>query len=1042
MSIALSHQITSRKIDRVGAAKASQVPTQRSLVPARDLLQRKEGQCACGGGCPRCRERRQPLQSQFAVSEPGDVLEREADQIADRVMRMSISETAAPKNGANSQSNSTPSTIHRKCEACEEVNDEVAEKFVMRKESFASVAPTPPADAPPSIKNVIRSRGQPLDFEIRSFFEPRFGAELSQVRIHTDSAGGRSARAIDAKAYTLGHHIVFGSGEYSPHTESGKYLVAHELAHVQRQAGFGTHHPLPRDGFIQRKKAGGAGTSQIRLLSYEEAADILGDAMSTSIDQSNSALTVIEKTLEMPFTNQNSDLRIKRLVAAISLLEASDAAIVYTALTSPANEKQKHLKERFGRLASRFRKPLFDLLQQKANAPAAKSDDAQEAQPKYHEGKAVWVEMHPGVFGYVPEPGMTLGTVASYLSTNPHLVEGLAKLNNGIAADKPLEPGQPVIVPIELVNRDQAIGEMSVSTRQQIGSALQANAQAAQVERLIRVKPGLRGPGMHGLFPVTTASLSQAASVVAKAVEALWKIMKGAAYGIAFAGGVVHGFLASLWDTVSGIAKMIYGLLDSIFSGDLKSDITKFIDGLKQLTWDKVKEMIGDWAAGWEKKLNSPSPWVAGHAHGYLTGYVMAEAAMLLLSGGTTAGLKAAFWTSRIGIALKASSAFIAAEQKVAKLVEAGGKVAEVVDRIRDSRVGGAIKAVEKGVEVAGWTVDKIGKALSLPGDIAVYVVEKALTHAKRLGPFFERIGNLTSNAKKWLFGCRSPCNWAPDIVEKLMVRFADEEIEILCNSANRLELMQKKWFEKTVSAGGDLPDGYHWRDGDIVRNPGKRKAEYAPLAYDKQSKKIKVGISGERISNPSVMNRNYKLQVRETIKERYKGKKLSDKDLDTKVAKEVSEHAVHHLIPDNLVQDHPLGKAARKAGYDLDRGPNLQGLRKNQDLTNMDAGDIGHWSSHPKYDALVEAQLTKVQKALEKEFKSLDKVPNERMLDEMKKIEDMFRKEFQNSTVPIDPKTGRLVELTRLKAEEELYAAVTHDAGGQGERSDLSSRS
>jgi hypothetical protein len=269
--------------------------------------------------------------------------------------------------------------------------------------------------------------------------------------------------------------------------------------------------------------------------------------------------------------------------------------------------------------------------------------------------------------------------------------------------------------------------------------------------------------------------------------------------------------------------------------------------------------------------------------------------------------------------------------------------------------------------------------------------------------------------------------------VENLLKHLRDDkQLEVLCDSANRAKLMNEKWFEKTVAVGDKLPDGYYWRDGEIVRNPGKRKENYAPLEYDKQAKKIQVSLSGERISNPSVMNKNYKDAVRERIKQAHSGKPLSEAQLDAKVAQEVGQNAVHHLIPDNLVQDHPLGVAARKAGYDLDRGSNLQGLKKTEGLTDVDAGDIGHWSSHPNYDKLVEADLTKAQKAIEKDFGSLDNAlktdaGKKRVVDEMKKIEDKFRNLFEkgDKALPIDPATGRITEVVPEKGEEELEKAA-----------------
>jgi hypothetical protein len=426
------------------------------------------------------------------------------------------------------------------------------------------------------------------------------------------------------------------------------------------------------------------------------------------------------------------------------------------------------------------------------------------------------------VFAYVPEPGKTLGDVAAYVSRNPDLPEGLIKLNN-IPADKPVPTGMPVIVPVEFIDRERAIGEMSKSMRGKILSSLRGKAYATQVERLIAVKPGLRGPGMHGLVPVGTLALTTIASAVSTVVEALLKLIKGVAYAVSFAAGVVHGFFASIWDTVSGIAKMIYDVVDSIISGELRSDIERLIGGLKGLSKAKIMDMIGEWAAGWDKKLNSSSPFIAGHAHGYLTGYVMAEAAMLLLTGGAATELKAAFWASGIGKAVKTSRAFVAAAKVTEKAIEAGGKVAEVVDKVRKSRVGGVVKAADAVITVAGWTAEKIGKTLSLPGDIAVYVIDKALTHAKQLHPFFERIGTLTSRAKRWLFGCRSPCEWEADAVAGTMQQLTNPQIE---TSARAAQARQRLVDTPTVQRGEDILDIF--AEAQAKSSRGARQTELA----------------------------------------------------------------------------------------------------------------------------------------------------------------------------------------------------------------------
>jgi outer membrane protein OmpA-like peptidoglycan-associated protein len=94
---------------------------------------------------------------------------------------------------------------------------------------------TQPDVAPPIVHEVLRSPGQPLDQATRSYFEPRFGHDFSKVRIHADARADRSARAVNALAYTVGRDIAFADGQYSPGSPSGRHLLAHELTHVVQQ---------------------------------------------------------------------------------------------------------------------------------------------------------------------------------------------------------------------------------------------------------------------------------------------------------------------------------------------------------------------------------------------------------------------------------------------------------------------------------------------------------------------------------------------------------------------------------------------------------------------------------------------------------------------------------------------------------------------------------------------------------------------------------------------------------------------------------------
>ena len=75
-----------------------------------------------------------------------------------------------------------------------------------------------------------------MDSATRQYFEPRFGHDFGRVRVHADNRAAESARAVNAKAYTVGSNVVFASGQYAPGANGGRELMAHELAHTVQQS--------------------------------------------------------------------------------------------------------------------------------------------------------------------------------------------------------------------------------------------------------------------------------------------------------------------------------------------------------------------------------------------------------------------------------------------------------------------------------------------------------------------------------------------------------------------------------------------------------------------------------------------------------------------------------------------------------------------------------------------------------------------------------------------------------------------------------------
>ncbi len=186
-------------------------------------------------------------QARLIVGPADDPYEREADTMADRVMR--ADETNQPISWGISRA---PQRAQRLCTQCAkaveegegELCPECAAKAgqderdtrLSRKETDGTTESSA-KQAPSVVNDTLRSSGDPLDRETRTQMEDRFGYDFSRVRILSDGQAAESARAINAEAYTVGEQIVFGGGHYAPQTESGRWLLAHELTHVIQQRG-------------------------------------------------------------------------------------------------------------------------------------------------------------------------------------------------------------------------------------------------------------------------------------------------------------------------------------------------------------------------------------------------------------------------------------------------------------------------------------------------------------------------------------------------------------------------------------------------------------------------------------------------------------------------------------------------------------------------------------------------------------------------------------------------------------------------------------
>jgi Domain of unknown function (DUF4157)/Family of unknown function (DUF5995) len=154
-------------------------------------------------------------QAKLTISHPQDQYEQEAEQVALQVMTMTT-----PLNNQTT---------------LPEVPEEEQEENPLQMKSSPQSGDSnfQNSDDLEGKLNATKGGGNPLPNEVRGFMEPRFGADLSDVRVHTDSAAVQMNRDLDAQAFTYGSDIYFGAGK-SP---GNNQLTAHELTHVQQQMG-------------------------------------------------------------------------------------------------------------------------------------------------------------------------------------------------------------------------------------------------------------------------------------------------------------------------------------------------------------------------------------------------------------------------------------------------------------------------------------------------------------------------------------------------------------------------------------------------------------------------------------------------------------------------------------------------------------------------------------------------------------------------------------------------------------------------------------
>lgn len=202
------------------------------------------------------------LQAKLAVAPASDPLELQADALADKIASVPFKSQRDSKSSSEPNLKTPPSidplkslnTVQRKAKSTDSVGHGVVDNSkasqtaihknttedeqIHRSPDSQSTETDLAQNQEQSISQLLAQtqfEGAPLETQLQQHFGELLNADLSHVIVHTDSNAMSLCESLNARAFARGHHIYFASGEYSPETAQGRWLIAHELTHVLQQ---------------------------------------------------------------------------------------------------------------------------------------------------------------------------------------------------------------------------------------------------------------------------------------------------------------------------------------------------------------------------------------------------------------------------------------------------------------------------------------------------------------------------------------------------------------------------------------------------------------------------------------------------------------------------------------------------------------------------------------------------------------------------------------------------------------------------------------
>jgi hypothetical protein len=231
----------SHQLDIANIQRAIEEPTQDNLTPdVMMAIQQTHGNqfaAQLSGGT------RYPVQAKLTVTEANDQYEQEADTVAEQVVSGMNDAPVQREGGLEEeemlqgkrdplQRQEEEEELQMKRNPLQRRKEEELIQGKLEDDMMGGMDVS--SDVESQIEQA-RGGGQTLPDNVRSGMESGFGADFSNVRVHTDSTADNLSRSVQAQAFTTGSDIFFKQGTYDPGSQSGQKLLAHELTHTIQQ---------------------------------------------------------------------------------------------------------------------------------------------------------------------------------------------------------------------------------------------------------------------------------------------------------------------------------------------------------------------------------------------------------------------------------------------------------------------------------------------------------------------------------------------------------------------------------------------------------------------------------------------------------------------------------------------------------------------------------------------------------------------------------------------------------------------------------------